>query len=182
MTRIIVEGPDGSGKTSMISRLRSWNPNALMASRACTSENGPIAALKQWIDDDVENEDWEEGEIVIYDRHPLISEPIYGPLIRGYIDPGLTDRTWLGSAYQAWIAHNPIIIYCLPPYPIVYENILKTHQGSTKHLQGVVQHAMAIYDSYTVLACKQAGRPLTMVWDYTQPENLHDILACVEGK
>lgn len=159
---IIVEGPDGAGKTSLINRLHHVFPEVEHGPRACTSEGGPIEDLMGWIDTDVMSDYTHK---VIYDRHPLISEPIYGPAIRG--SSKLSDFHWLNTRMSFFLRRNPLIIFCLPPWEEVKANVEKNHEPNTPHLRGVLRYSQAIYDMYVARAALNPAISQTWVWDYT---------------
>lgn len=161
---VIVEGPDGGGKTTLVTRLVEELGVQVMP-RACTSDNGPIAELWQWVDSDMARPAHDRG---LYDRHPLISEPIYGPLIRGYLPERFSDVEWLSNRLSMLRLKRPLIIFCLPPWPVVDLNVRSGHQPTTEHLRGVLQTSRQLYDLYVHRAAIAAGDGLTWVWDYTQ--------------
>lgn len=117
---IILEGPDGSGKTTLKDQLLEDMPKLFQAHRH-TDSMGPRTNLKRWVEDELS---W-PGVLpcTIYDRHPLISEPIYGPMLRGNLAPGFRNDTWYMTQWRKLIMKNPLIIFCLPPLEIVLENV-----------------------------------------------------------
>ena len=166
----IVEGPDGGGKTTLIRRLQDELGFELMP-RACTSDNGvDPTTLKQWVEDDLRNA---SPQGLFYDRHPLISEPIYGPLIRGEMAEGFNHVGWLATQFARLSLMKPVMIFCLPPKQIVLENIRDSHEATTDHLEGVLRSAGAIYDLYCLRAAQEALSISTWVWDFTR-ERLHE--------
>ena len=79
---LIVEGPDGAGKTQLIQRLR-LNLQLELMPRVVSSDTEMMVDLQEWV-----NEDLHAGlKRAIYDRHRLISEPIYGPVLRKEMQP-----------------------------------------------------------------------------------------------
>jgi hypothetical protein len=163
---IIVEGPDGSGKTSLITMLAEKLDFEVMP-RACTSDNGvDPATLKEWVNRDLS---LPIHQPKFYDRHPLISEPIYGPLIRGHMADGWTDVGWLASRLNILRIKEPFFIFCLPPMGAVLYNIAEEHGYETKHLRGIHTHGRALYEMYCMRAAQEISYPFTQVWvwDYT---------------
>lgn len=167
---IIVEGPDGGGKTSLITMLAERLDFEVMP-RPCTSDEGvDPETLCEWVDKDLSLPVHHQG---VYDRHPLISEPIYGPVVRGHMADGWNHLSWLSSRLNILRTRNPFYIFCLPPLGAVLYNIAEEHGYETKHLRGVHTHARAIYDMYCMRAAQEISQPFARVWiwDYTeQPE------------
>lgn len=167
--RVIVEGPDGSGKTRLLDHLVK-DTGLTRRERACTSEDGPIDNIKGYVEDYLR--DHTGG---IWDRHPLISEPIYGPIIRGYMSGGFDNPAWLSPMLAQFYAYEPIIIYCLPAWYEVHNNILKNHDARTPHMAGVVEKGLAIYNLYQAQASRDAIRPGVFIYDYGYPVNYREI-------
>jgi hypothetical protein len=98
----------------------------------------------------------------IYNRHPLISEPIYAP-IRGKDKPlavGFDNEAWM-DAYRRIVASYSVVVICQPPYETVKNTLNK--QGENAHMPGVWNHSRCLYDSYKTLTWP--GR--TVRYDYT---------------
>lgn len=75
--------------------------------------------LREWVEDN-----GEKGfQAQIFDRHRLISEPIYGPLLRDKAEPGFDDYFWFTNMLTQFYDAKPILIYCLPPFASVWNNI-----------------------------------------------------------
>jgi len=167
----IVEGPDGAGKTTLISRLQDELQFEIMP-RACTSEDGvdPLT-LRDWVDQDMSRQNHWGG---FYDRYPLISEPIYGPLIRGSVAVGFNEVKWFSTRTMMLRQRNPAIIYCLPPKEVVLHNIRQNHKATTHHLSGVLTHGSALYDSYCARAAIDSLVFDVWLWDYTKESRDRD--------
>src|SRR5690606_261228 len=86
-TLIIVEGMDGSGKTTLAQQLSCWMGDVPI--KRFVTSGGPTnydllvrktkAALTDLHDQVIQN----QRPVVIYDRFPLISEAVYGSILRG---------------------------------------------------------------------------------------------------
>lgn len=152
---IIVEGPDGAGKTKLIQRL-SLNLEIPIKPRVVSSDTEMLVDLQEWV-----NEDLHEGlKRALYDRHRLISEPIYGPVLRKEMQPGFADARWLRNRQQTLRQIQPYVIFCLPPLEQVRENVFKNDEN------WVVQESInTIYWLYFNAASSWPGPG--MVWDYT---------------
>lgn len=157
---IIVEGPDGSGKDGLIKRFASHFPTHRVHERASTSIGGPVADLETWLEDDMDTID-RDGPW-IYNRHPLISEPIYAPIARGVEPQGLyAEPDWV--AYNlAQMAEHAVMVWCLPPWNVVRHNVLS---GDVAHMPGVAAHIRTLYDAYRRGGWVWPGK--AFYWDYT---------------
>lgn len=178
---VIVEGPDGSGKSTLVRRL-SEELSVPVHPRACTSDNGiDPATLRDWVDRDLHP----SSEGGLYDRHPLISEPIYGPIIRNFMADGFQDIEWLGTSMTKFRNRVKAMIFCLPPWPFVETNVTKHHEATTPHLEGVLKHSQGLYEMYLHRAALEASAmDYVWVWDYTahdRDQSFELLLSIVKG-
>jgi hypothetical protein len=116
--------------------------------------------LQDWVDNNLE----EGFQRTIFDRHRLVSETIYGPILRTAAQPGFTRLSWLGPRMKDFYQTEPIIIYCLPPLEIVAKNI----EGDEDN-RVVWDKLEAIYSAYVARASLDLtfSPGITRVWDYT---------------
>jgi energy-coupling factor transporter ATP-binding protein EcfA2 len=120
MRMIVVEGPDGSGKTTLVKKI-AHTLNLPIAQRVVTKQTQPMRDLQAWVDDNLD-----QGlRPTLYDRHRLISEPIYGPVLRKRMQPGFDDWRWLSYRQQKFRNLKPLVIFCIPPLNIVRETVLE---------------------------------------------------------
>lgn len=180
---IILEGPDGSGKTTLLGQLENEfglpvNP------KASDSVNGPVEDLVGWVDQDLYS--WPSRSVALYDRHPLISEPVYGPVVRGHVDQRFLSR-WFRSSHDRLMS-GALVVWCLPPFEVVADNVCGSGEESTqsrdekmsKHMDGVAQSLDAIWTLYGLAV--QSWRGTCMVYDYTaermmqQEERMHSLI------
>ena len=135
---IIVEGPDGSGKTTLVNMLKE-ELGISVAPRVVSKEATAMTDLMSWVDDNLDN-----GPVpTLFDRHRLISETIYGPILRPESSPGFDDLSWLGPRMTRFYKLEPLIIYCLPPLETVLANL----KGDPNNL-AVIDFTDRIYQSY----------------------------------
>lgn len=155
---IIVEGPDGAGKTTFIQELQHHLPGMEIHPRFCTSRGGPVADLAEEVFRDVGT----KPTHFIYDRHPVISEYIYSTAIpgRGIRDAFLGDTM---GRIRNRVAHHSLTIWCLPPLLEVMRNV---ERNRADEMPGVVDNIARIYEQYQMHRLMWPGRSVT--YDYTQ--------------
>lgn len=160
---IIVEGPDGAGKTTLIKQLQE-RYNLPVAPRVVNKDTEAMVDLKTWVEDNVT----EGFQDMIFDRHRLISEPIYGPIIRGAVEPGFEDLTWMLVQMSRFYACKPVIIYCLPPLEVIKENL--EHDIDNQVVWGSID---LIYAAYVARAAidNMGNYSTVTLWDYTRDGN-----------
>lgn len=152
---IIVEGPDGAGKTTLVEEL-SRKLQLPVAPKVVDHNTNAITDLVRWVDYNIE-----QGLTpTLYDRHRLISEPIYGPIMRGRLEPGFDDFHWLKTRQAQFQTLKPLVIWCLPPVDIVLHNV-----SGDKLNEAVAEKIQQIYWLYWNEAAKwKSAGPR---WDYT---------------
>lgn len=114
---------------------------------------------------------------LILDRWPAISEPIYGPILRGgsALDE---DAVVIANRILTWV--NPLVIYCRPPLAKVLGSIEERDQ-----LPGVVANVEKIYHRYDEVMeeFSQDYQPV-LIYDYTRdlyPEILNHVKTHLKG-
>lgn len=166
--RIVIEGCDGSGKSTLIRRFQDRYPYAKLMKRPCSSEDGPIEELKEWVDSDLQPlkvpAPWGTW---LYDRHPLVSELIYSPALGRPLARGFEDSYWLCRALEAFEGLGYRVIYCMPPKAEVKKNVEATHRVDTDHVRGVLANLDRIYDLYHIRSCIDYTKDYRWRWDYT---------------
>jgi len=144
--------------------------------RASDSKRGPIDDIGRYIENDLIHTHDVKG---IYDRHPLISELIYGPTCRGWMKWwGIvkdTDIQWLTEMLALFYSYQPIIIYCIPPWYRVFDHIMASVQ-----MEGVRENAQPIYELYVAQAARDLWRPNVWVWNYMAPGNFDAIIRSIK--
>jgi hypothetical protein len=167
---IIIEGPDGSGKTSLIQKLSS-KLGYEIAPKAVGSDAQELTDLRRWVDRSLDG-GWQP---VLYDRHALISEGIYGPAWNGQVREPFQDNYWLCLAMARFTLLRPTIIYCLPPVETVVENIRKDPHNDLLYpvedertaKYKVPKSVGQIYWQYHWRACQELT---ALVYDYTRDD------------
>lgn len=162
---IVVEGPDGSGKTQLVKSLQLMTGFPLTP-KAVSPDQKAYVDMPNYIETHLAMGFGKR----LYDRFTLISGPIYGPLhgmrppndiymdeIQGYI--------WKGRFYNRV---KPLIIYCLPPVDVVKANVEREDTDNSV-VSEVWEQAYWAYrmklDEDLLLAADRVYR-----YDYTQDE------------
>ena len=158
MRHIIIEGPDGSGKTTLFNYLLDRDFTFQPHKRASTSVGGPVSDLEQWVVDDMVN--LSTAMPSVYDRHPLISEPIYGPTCRGRAKPPFGDMSWVFVQQEA-LAKEALVIFCCPPLTVVRENVRVEQQ-----MPGVAANLAELFALYQLASLAWPG--VQIRYDYTR--------------
>jgi hypothetical protein len=159
---IIVEGMDNTGKTTLIKKLSlelgleiRHSPSHLVGS----------PDLYTWVDEELA-QDFKLPPI--YDRFPLISEAVYGPILRGV-------STIPKGKYDGWAAsHDVLFIYCRPGL----NRIL--NWGHRDQMKGVMEHAKALVAEYDDVMFSYRTRGWGVVkYDYEDVEAFSKVHAVV---
>lgn len=166
---VIVEGMDGTGKTTLIQQLAHYldvKPKKFIKS------SGPYEDFKRTLVastipeiNELETASAKGAPIKrLYDRFPLISEAVYGPILRG--------RNCFGDQYYSLrsrlLALKTVIIYCRPDRDVIYTNVQQTPQ-----MKGVLEHFGELLDAYDKLFVELTDSPVNSyitVYDYTRDE------------
>jgi hypothetical protein len=138
---IILEGPDGAGKSTLLDQLIDAFPSIESHERASTSVGGPVDNIFDWALADVET--WNMQPLSFYDRHPLVSEPIYGNLLRGGVDERFGQPE--GQQLYNKLHNRALIVYCLPQVSTVVKNVRKNVKDQ---MSGVSDQIHSIYLAY----------------------------------
>lgn len=157
MRHIIVEGMDGTGKTKLVGQLAAALEMPIHP-KAVPSTGGPPADLDDWVEKSV------SLTAGIFDRHAAISEPIYGPVIRGTMPGRFNDRQWLFRMRRD-LAQRSIVVWCQPPWSVVYHNIM---HGPVQ-MDGVLRYGYVLYTAYVTARQRWRNGP-AYVYDYTRTD------------
>lgn len=157
---LIVEGPDGAGKTTLIEALQK-EYDLPVAPRVVSKDAEAMVDLRHWVDQNLDK----GFQRTIFDRHRLISEPIYGPVLRKKQEDGFDDLEWLAPRMKEFYSLKPVIIYCLPDLETVRANIKDDDDNRV-----VQDHIDAIYAAYVARASidYSLSPGIVRVWNYTQ--------------
>jgi len=159
---IIVEGMDNTGKTTLIKNLVS---EFKLDVRGSPSHLVGTPQLMLWVEDEIEIK---YDKPPIYDRWPLISEEVYGPMLRGSSD---AEGRFIG-----WAARMcALIIYCKPPI----EKILNF--GTRAQMEGVITHGKLLVKEYDKVMKRYAQQGWGVVmYDYTRVGSYSKVRSIVQ--
>lgn len=166
---IIVEGMDGTGKTVLVQQLAHQlevKPRKYVGSLG-PSDDYRLALVNRTISEITELETASaEGEPIkrLYDRFPLISEAVYGPILRGH--------NCFGGLYyplrSRLLALKAVIIYCRP-----YRGMIRVNVQQSPQMSGVLEHFGELLDAYDKLfgeLTETPGNSYIPTFDYTQDD------------
>jgi hypothetical protein len=161
--RIIVEGADGTGKTTLIEFLMSQ----FHFLRLVINPLGPEQNFNHWWPAEMHRR--EPPLIPIYDRF-YYSELVYGPALRGYVNASSGIVHEVGDELRL----SALLIYCKTESPVLTSN---------EQMEGVYDNHVKIERAYEQLMSVErnfypAGR--FYVYDWTEPNALHRVEALVE--
>jgi len=156
---IIIEGPDGSGKSTLIKNILQQLDGFKVVAWNDPPKNAEQLAKNLHRSKDLVR----SGQLVIQDRTPWITEPIYDVAKNG------PDKLPTWRYYQAGLTLlRSTLIYCRPP-----DDVIKKHAvtGSSppdtpaylKWIEGNIDDLVNLYDAFM-----EPIRP--MIYDWTKPD------------
>lgn len=155
---VIVEGPDGAGKSTLVRKLREQF-NLAEGTRGTKDRkllytvtvSDTMRALTQAVDG--------RGPAVIWDRL-YYSELVYADLVGRPVEFNATQQSFVQRIIEA--LRCPVIL-CLPPFKVV-----KANAANAEQMKGVNENLRAIYDAYWDLHDEEVLPAHTRLYDYTR--------------
>ncbi len=162
---LILEGPDGAGKTSLAQEFSDYF-DLPIAPKVVGSDTKPMVDIRDWTNNNLAA-GWQD---MIFDRHRLISEPIYSVAMGGDRDYNFWEPAWLGAAIRQFQEIRPVVVWCITDFKEVNHNVLHDRNN-----EAVWLHIEKIYRGY-LAAWLQNTYKYQIVWDYkkTDPQWLRD--------
>lgn len=167
---LILEGPDGAGKTTLAQRVGELTGRRIVAHGAALGTDN-LAALF-WKTLDAAAYEWgERGLPYVVDR-AWPSEPIYAAVVRDGKDRiGIAFRRMLE---RRMMTLQGVLVLCLPPY----ETCREGRAGREEYVGEETGHER-VYEMYKTLAAAKPTVP-TIVYDRTT-ESVESMLARAEA-
>lgn len=162
---IIVEGPDGAGKSTLIKALSEML--SLPVHPKFAKSSGPdLETLDRRTHADLESLAGYAKSPGVYDRYPLISELIYGPLVRHSLTGWFNDKEWVDIGHKV-LQHRTVVVWCLPRLGVLRRNV-----SSTRDMPGVREHIDAINLCYMEMHEGWKGPKIAYNYEKDRPESL----------
>jgi thymidylate kinase len=134
--RIIVEGSDGSGKSTIVNLLtKNYRLTPVQSFKYSDLFKTFDEGYEAWLDEELNKT---HLRTPIHDRF-FYSELVYGPILRSKVALK-PEKT---RSVMQLLSKEAFLIYCRPPFGTVEENIAKTSQ-----MKGVESNARFIYNAY----------------------------------
>jgi hypothetical protein len=168
-TIIVVEGPDGAGKTTLINKLVEMT-GLPVAPRVVSKDAEAMVDLQAWVEDNVT----QGFQPVIFDRHRLFSEPIYGPILRESFEPGFDNLCWFNEMLTKFYECKPVMIYCLPPFETVRRNTQADPDNRVVQDHHTIKQVWSMYFNKVMTDHVLYGD--AWIYDYTHPTDIIGLL------
>jgi thymidylate kinase len=177
---VIVEGPDGAGKTVLVGQLVKTFPRLKMAvdvwetkgEKDKHKEERRISTVRMRTYTAI-GEAFRGTKPLIHDRL-IYSELVYGQLLRGHIKFHPMEVEFM---HMALVTLQCPVIMCLPPFSVVEHNVHNTED----HLDGVNEQIEAIYGGYLNYAADLSHSEANFLgYDYTRTGEYEDVVRRIE--
>jgi len=166
---IVVEGPDGAGKSTLIKALEEhFNVKATHFGSRPVGMQAIYERVQKSLD------------CKILDRWSPISQQVYGAI------RGEAHSIDILDSYVH--RHDPLVIYCRPPRVQLMENKMRCLQvdkqhKSEEHCETVSRNFEKIIDLYDKVISKLRSRKITIYeFDYTESWDLKDLFNFIKEK
>lgn len=156
MRNVVFEGPDAGGKSTLIAFIN------MTMKRPIIDSPGPLKSANEFEQLALQ---MVHSHGVLFDRHPCISERIYGLARKNCLLPAWLEKNFYDT--------NPLIVYCEPSNR---RHTVKAHD-SEEHLALLRQQQVLINDEYRKWALSHAHL-LYRIGD-DKEQLLKMILSCV---
>lgn len=165
---IVVEGPDGSGKTTLAELIADEFDLEYRRAPTLSSTTGPDEAAIDWFADQMRDSNGQGG---VYDRLFVISEPIYQLATPGR--PLMRDAAYMALALQKVWQKVDLLIFCLPPWEAAVKNLEDVGRAALHGVDRLQLEKIHWMYSYQYELFKQGFFELVTQWDYTRMSHDH---------
>jgi hypothetical protein len=157
---IVVEGPDGAGKTTLVQEIAAQFPVTIGEKLIGVETETLVPDFKAATE--ARTRDLNQG--MVFDRHPLISGPIYHAILGGTTNAFMfQDFDWLTAMNTLFERNRPTLIYCIPPREVCLEQNAACWPSRTSY-----DDREGIYDLYLARAALDLGVGRAIHYDYTE--------------
>jgi len=130
---IIVEGCDNTGKSTVLAKLADGLKLMIVNNRKRPSGTSDISFFNTRM------VELSKHFPLILDRHPVISEPVYGPICRGTSWP---ERYYQENVLRELERIKALVVYCRP------KNSTILNFGERDQMEGVVKNGLKLIQAY----------------------------------
>ena len=164
--RIIVEGMDGGGKTTLIERLQEKFHNL----EYIRNPKGPDQDFDVWWPEQLDR--GKSPIVPIHDRF-FYSEIVYGPTLRGHITAN--DNLVQNSLW--FLRSHAFLIYARP-----HSDTLREGFKNRKQMEGVEEQFTKLLEAYDTLMALEASwyKDRFLRYDWVNPGSFHEVENTVE--
>ncbi|MCO5760317.1 MAG: hypothetical protein NHG36_02220 [Chromatiaceae bacterium] len=151
---VVVEGPDGSGKTTLIEQLRNRGDSAYFVTLRPSGPPPSLAHVTRFAHlAGIAAKD----ETVLCDRFPPISEYVYGKVLRGH---SLVTTDYLIRSLHEVTS----IVYCRPCLKTLVQNL-----ETERQMAGVAENLLRLRGEYDATMDLISQVVPTLYYDFQQP-------------
>lgn len=168
---IIVEGVDNTGKTTLIQKLKERFPSLELVPK-WVGPRGPESSATMWNHMMLYLRKYPEKTLnLVFDRFPLISEQVYGPIIRGCL---AFTKEEIALATQLFRVHDPLVIHCHRSLRSILADFDEREQ-----MEGVKENLKALLEQYVHVLDKLGC--LVVAYNFELPGEWEKIEAVVSA-
>lgn len=165
---IVVEGPDGSGKTELCRYIAEEFGFEYRRAPSLSSTTGPDEAAVEWFAEQLQGDTGDNG---VYDRVFIISEPIYQLATPGR--PLLRDDKYMTMALRRFISQVDLLIFCLPPWETARQNLSNIGRDQLAGVDMLQLEKIHWAYGYQASMFARILYERVTLWDYTRMSHDH---------